>query len=304
MTVFVHVGYPKTASTWLQTRVFSNHPDFDYWHQDPGFDWVDKVVNLHDFDFDAKALRERFLADRGPGSGRHAMISFEALVGDVFAGAWDTCRIAERLRAVLGEARIIISIREQVSMLDSLYKQYLAQGGIGSVKSFLGLRPAGRTHFSLNYLRYDRVVGYYRSLFGEDSVYVCLYEQLLESPDAFLRRLSDFLGIDGFDVDERSMRKKENPGFSAFSTAVARVANRFLYSDFNPVPLVPPRLVSVPGMRTFLKRADTALFGRLFPAKSVIDQNTRVFLEDYYRSSNRALAEELGLPLAQYGYPV
>lgn len=57
-------------------------------------------------------------------------------------------------------------------------------------------------------------------------------------------------------------------------------------------------------MRTFLKRADTAMFGRLFPAKSIIDQNTRVFLEDYYRSGNRALAEGLGLPLAQYGYPV
>ncbi len=49
---------------------------------------------------------------------------------------------------------------------------------------------------------------------------------------------------------------------------------------------------------------DTALFGRLFPAKSIIDQNTRVFLEDYYRSGNRALAKGLGLPLAQYGYPV
>lgn len=304
MTVFVHVGYPKTASTWLQTRVFPGHPDLDYWRQVPGFDWVDGIVELHDFEFDAKALRERYFAGRDTRSGRHTLISWEALVGDAFAGAWDTCRNADRLRAVLGEARIIVSIREQVSMLDSLYKQYLAQGGIGSVKLFLGLRPVGRTHFSLNYLRYDRAVGYYRALFGEDSVYVCLYEELLESPDTFLRGLSDFLGIDGFDVDERSMRKKENPGFSAFSTAVARVANRFLYSDFNRLPLVPPGLVSVPGMRAFLKRADTALFGRLFPAKSVIDQNTRVFLEDYYRSGNRALAEELGLPLAQYGYPV
>ena len=126
----------------------------------------------------------------------------------------------------------------------------------------------------------------------------------MESPDAFRPGFSGFLGIDGFDVDERSMGKKENPGFSAFSTAVARVANRFLYSHYNPLPLVPPRLVSVPGMRAFLKRADTAVFGRRFPAKSVIDQNTRVFLEDCYRSGNRALAEGLGLPLEKYGYPL
>ncbi len=304
MSVIVHVGYPKTASTWLQTRVFPAHPALDYWRDVPGFDWVNKVVNLHDFDFNAKALGERYRADRDSASARLAVISLEGLVGDVFAGGWDTCRNADRLRAVLGEARIIISIRAQVSMLDSLYKQYVAEGGFGSVKSFLGLRPAGRAHFSLNYLRYDRAAGYYRALFGEDSVYVCLYEELLQSPDAFLRGLSDFLGIDGFDVDQRSMGKKENPGFSAFSTAVARVANRFLHSDFNPLPLVPPRLVGVPGMRAFLKRADTALFGRLFPAKSVIDQNTRVFLEDYYRSGNRALAGELGLPLAKYGYPL
>ncbi len=103
MSVIVHVGYPKTASTWLQTRIFPAHPGLDYWRDVPGFDWVSKVVNLHDFDFDAKALRERFLADRGPGSGRPQLISLGGLLGEVFAGAWNTCRNAERLRAVLTE---------------------------------------------------------------------------------------------------------------------------------------------------------------------------------------------------------
>ena len=37
MSVIVHVGYPKTASTWLQTRVFPAHPGLDYWRQFPGF---------------------------------------------------------------------------------------------------------------------------------------------------------------------------------------------------------------------------------------------------------------------------
>ncbi len=50
MTVFVHVGYPKTASTWLQTRVFPGHPGLDYWRQVPGFDRINGIVNLHDFD--------------------------------------------------------------------------------------------------------------------------------------------------------------------------------------------------------------------------------------------------------------
>ncbi len=114
MTVFVHVGYPKTASTWLQTRVFPGHPGLDYWRDVPGFDWVNGILELHNFEFDGKALRERFLADRGPASGRPQVISLEALLGNVFAGAWDTCRNADRLRAVLGEARIIISIRTSV----------------------------------------------------------------------------------------------------------------------------------------------------------------------------------------------
>ncbi len=53
MSVIVHVGYPKTASTWLQTRVFLAHPGLVYWRQAPGFYWVNGIVNLHDFDFDA-----------------------------------------------------------------------------------------------------------------------------------------------------------------------------------------------------------------------------------------------------------
>ncbi len=53
MTVFVHVGYPKRASTWPPTRIFPAHPGLDYWRQVPGVDWVNGIVNLHDFDFDA-----------------------------------------------------------------------------------------------------------------------------------------------------------------------------------------------------------------------------------------------------------
>ncbi len=55
MRVIVHVGHPKTARTWLQTRVFPGHPGLDHWHEVPGFDWINGIVNLHDFDFDAKA---------------------------------------------------------------------------------------------------------------------------------------------------------------------------------------------------------------------------------------------------------
>ena len=32
MSVIVHVGYPKTAGTWLQTRVFPAHPGLEYDH--------------------------------------------------------------------------------------------------------------------------------------------------------------------------------------------------------------------------------------------------------------------------------
>ena len=64
MGVIVHVGYPKTASTWLQTRVFPAHPGLDYWRDVPGFDWVNKVVNLHDFDFDAKAHLRQYTAPK------------------------------------------------------------------------------------------------------------------------------------------------------------------------------------------------------------------------------------------------
>ncbi len=50
-----------------------------------------------------------------------------------------------------------------------------------------------------------------------------------------------------------------------------------------------------------LKMADARLFVRLFPATGFVDAGTRKRLEDYYHGANRALAEELGLPLAQYG---
>ena len=30
MRIFLHLGYPKTASTYLQKNIFSKHPDINY----------------------------------------------------------------------------------------------------------------------------------------------------------------------------------------------------------------------------------------------------------------------------------
>ena len=51
-------------------------------------------------------------------------------------------------------------------------------------------------------------------------------------------------------------------------------------------------------MSSLIIRVST--IGARFPATGFVDAGTRKRLENYYRGANRALAEELGLPLAQY----
>jgi hypothetical protein len=312
--VLVHIGYHKTGTKWLRAALF----------RDPatGYGWVSKdsmpiraLVRDRPLEFDPAATRTKLepLVAEVEAAGLFPVVCWGRLAGQAFSGGHDVKEIADRLRAVLPEARILAVIREQQSVIVSTYKQYVKAGGAATLRAFL--EPADSQGwrvptFDYEYFEYDRLLGYYRSLFGAEAVLVLPYEQLVRDRKAFVTRVADFAGrpVPG-ELLERMLRaKRTNPAQSALVISATRPLNRFgPRNELNPSPLLDSRRIAafaaqlrkkvdpsdVPVARTLSERSERRLREAVGAA-----------VGDRYADSNRVTAELFGLDLEGYGWPV
>jgi hypothetical protein len=239
-----HIGLHKTASTYLQNRVFPALSPSGIYYVDKYDDFTMALVQalrrgVIGQDAGIRAhIRERF---RGVRQGR-VLISSEALSGWPYGGYCDDfVSMTEGLAHLFPAASIVLVVRNQIDWMVSLYKHSLRNGLI-PFKEFLNgevHRPAEPAldkdrvadALAFDFSRLHRVCA---RTFGDDKVHVLFFEELEANAGRFLSRLSgildcEFVGtIDG---------KPENRGYSSFLLAAVnrlpvprqRLARRLLH---------------------------------------------------------------------------
>ena len=138
----VHIGYHKTATTWLQRQCLPRLGDRVALF---GLDrlWAE-LIAPSPLEFDPGRCG-RYITDllaAHPGS--VCVFSAERLCGNPHSGGYDAAEMANRIRASFDEAKILIVVREQVAMLVSNYKQYVRMGGICGFEEYLSPPRDGR----------------------------------------------------------------------------------------------------------------------------------------------------------------
>jgi hypothetical protein len=226
---FIHIGYHKTASTWLQKRVFPCVPgllmcnDNRFGLERP---FIDSFIQTDPFRFDKSRFLEFFAKtiERGIGDvSRFSLfgISDENLSGGYLTGM-DSRLLADRLLDTFGTARILIVVRNQLDMLLSFYSAYIVHGGVCAFADMpRDANVNGRR--VLNKLKYSGMIEYYRKLFGANKVTVVFFEALITERHP-LRQLFEDLGVkEGF---PESPPEKENRGRSLAANGIMRQLNR------------------------------------------------------------------------------
>ncbi len=312
--VLVHIGYHKTGTKWLRGFLF----------RDPttGFGWLPKdspairsLVRDRPLDFDAERARERLepLIAETEAAGLQPVICWGRLAGQAFSGGHDEKEIADRLKAVLPDARILAVIREQRSMIVSTYKQYVKAGGAAPLKAFL--EPAEGQgwrvpSFDFEYFEYHRLLGYYRSLFGPESVLVLPYEQLVTDRKGFVTVVAEFAGRPvPDDMLARMLKtKRTNPAQSALVIGATRALNRFgPRNELNPAPLLDSKRIAALATQERKKVDPSEVKGARALAQRSEQRLRRAVVEavgDRYAESNQVTSDLFGLDLAGYGWPV
>jgi hypothetical protein len=193
--ILFHVGYHKTATTWMQREFFQHHVGF---HEVLSHDQVAELItDPLNFDFEAGAVQSVMEAQRDR-SGLVNVVSAETLCGHPFYGGREGPLFARRVKAVAPRAKILFTIREQKRAMVSTYMQYIARGGSLSPDEFFGDHTVKHAYYFFNYRHflYDRLVKQYMDLFGEDRVLVVTTESFVRRPDDVLRSIARFAGAD------------------------------------------------------------------------------------------------------------
>ena len=112
---------------------------------------------------------------------------------------------ARNLKEVFGEAKIIMTLRKPIALLESAYFQQLKRDNIGA-RAKRGRPPYYRTidqwmdeNFHgevLPHLQYPETIQIYAEQFGVENVHVFLFEELIADHDRFFRNISETMEID------------------------------------------------------------------------------------------------------------
>jgi hypothetical protein len=314
MSVLIHIGYHKTATSWLQGYLFK-HPDSPM--RTVGKSKADAparaIIRTRPLEFDAAAVRALFepKLQKITDAGLLPVVSNERLSGHPSSGGYDSKEIADRLAAVFPEGRVLIVIREQRSVIQSVYKQYVLAGGPGSFQQFVEV-PVDQADripgFDFRFYEYHHLLRHYRERFGAESVLVLPFDSFVRDPAAFVKAIGRFAGSplgDGLieSLPFGSKLKRTPPAVVIEATRWGnRVARR---SQYNPAPLVDSPWLSG-HLRKLARRRVRALVPRRLADRSD-DALRRAVAEavgDRYRESNRVTAELTGLDLGGYGWAV
>ena len=235
MNVLVHIGMHKTGTNWLQRNFFngSQHKSFRYLISEAEA----KVLFVAPacFHFDHEIVRRRLIEAyvESLNSCQCSVVSAERLCGHPHSGGYDAELIAQRLKASLSEARILLCFREQKNAALANYRQYVRSGGHLSIEYYLNSprKPSDLRvpSFRLEYLDYYRIVEYYQNLFGAERVLAMPFEILVRDPDRFVNKICHFVGVEP--VKDAHKLAPANVHDRASYLIVKNFLNRFFVSD-------------------------------------------------------------------------
>jgi hypothetical protein len=303
---FIHIGYSKSASTWLQKLLakedglfFKYKSYFFYPYQSPVYDkGVEHYQSLFEDAPDDKIIVE---------SQEHIILPFIHPDPEVKIASTNLemiRKMAERMKSVIPNVKIILIIRNQEKMVRSRYIQYLVQGGTLDAQTFLDRTFLNGMYEEFLDYRYDKVLDVLHDVLSDENVLTLCQEGIARKPEEFVGKLSKFLGCE-LSFTAESAGKKKNSGASYKTLMLLRKLNRAFVSELNTY-----------NRRTKTKRIPYFLW--YFIGRSLVrldrmfvrDKNLQLLfkdshyeaIRDTFAESNDNLVNYLGSSVKEYGY--
>lgn len=299
----LHIGFSKCASTYLRA-IFRAHPRIHLVFKSgfftpflaPELTFADYQRLFHDGPGVVNVESDEHLTLPGV----HPTLGVRTTNLDEFA------RVADRIRACLPDVKLIMVIRNQVSLLVSRYSEYLITGGSLGFESFaaalLGSAPGDNLWYQNHY---RQLVAILEERFPPDQLLVLMQEAMRDETAATVTQVLEFIGLDVAGHLQDGLRS-ERRSLSYAGMHLLAFLNRPLvrHSSFGGAP--PDTRVPLSLFRNIVRgvRAlDYYALGSLSPKSSAVmtDVLARRILAQF-RDDNLALQDYFGMDLTRFGY--
>jgi hypothetical protein len=211
----LHIGMPRTASTFFQNEVFPNLGDFKHLgvnethHSEP----FQRLMYQDESRYNGSAIGESLSTSIK----ENLIISNELFVGQsLFMASTNRTRNAQRLKQLYPDAEVILFFRNQADLLESLYSIGVYSGHNAKPEEYIRFdnepsetnNPLYPTFTSVEQTEqyfYSTLLKVYQGLF--EKVHVFLYEDFTANPVAFIEQFCDRLDVTltvNIDFDKRT----------------------------------------------------------------------------------------------------
>ncbi len=249
--VLIHIGYPKSGSSTLQQKILSQHKDVNYLS---GHVFADRL---------GKDAPEAFAFYKGIiGSQKATVAELRSIWACYFLpnlssdklnvistehivqSGRPTADVAKDLKEVIGDAEILIVIRDQSDLLRSQYdmKPFVEndpQRKYTGFSEWLDRSLAGEGQPFVRCLQYARVARTYAQYFGAARINLVSFTKLFKEPEA-LMPLCEKLGIDGTEFIRcvKTAPRPRGATNNSYKKITRRLLGGTIVADYLPSPLL------------------------------------------------------------------
>lgn len=249
--VFIHVGLPKTATTFLQERIFVSINNLLPLMKP--YTQSSKALNKLQYADDCYYNPDEFKNEIEAMQAEKILISDEALCGATLLAQNTINRslVAKRFAQIFPEAEIILFLRGQSSFLLSMYYQSIKMGSGAPIKKYIWYPQQEYTFqdyqqdLRLNKFRHNNLARYYNTLYQNihlDDLYyyeliklykdnfkkthVFLYEDFSKNSQDVIHQLEDIVGCKVNNLGDILSQGKVNVKFDKAKLERTRALNK------------------------------------------------------------------------------
>ncbi len=309
ISCFIHIGYPKTATTSLQKNLFMKHSDIFY-HGNPipeARTLLAKIAHSDEYELEEEKIRAEIEDLHKKAKGKVLILSEESI-----SASSHPSLAAQRLKKFFPDAKIIMSIRNQKTLIESQYenarKLWFAPKPYSkkpvSFENYfeynlknLKKRSSGRYDKSFNgnvfeFINYNRQYTIYEKIFGADNIHVIMYEELKKNPEQFISDISNIIGINIQKASELLFSAPpQNQSLKGLGRILKRIKNLILpnkaLSDISPA------------LGRFAEKIRTKLKRK----KQSMSAAQCAQINEIFKDSNLEFMRKTNLDLRAYNYP-
>jgi hypothetical protein len=317
--LFIHIGYPKTATTTFQKYLFPNHNELRN-ISDQELKNIDNIFYSRENDLkrnisiNKKYLKSIIEPDKKYIYSNESLLSFSLFFRfnpKPYIWTLDPISIARKLKyyfkdtEVFDDVKIIITIRKQEELLKSMYSQvynlvYKHFKETNSFIKFLDYALLRKDNgFIIDTLYYYDIVKSYEELFGKNNIKILVYEQLFSNKDKFIKSLTDYMNINFNHAKKLIVDKKENATNKHLNIYSSDTRDLVSYLRYYKNKYI-NRSLKISGTKLYKLLTTIKIKGKKIDVN--IPQQHKEKIKFLFNENNRALDKEFNLDLKKHGY--